>query len=99
VSQEGITNEEQILIFAWKSAFVNYEIALSFITLVKILFWVDFKDVITHLEPYWFYFGGHFFAWFLYVAESLIRFTVKIWESRGPFHSNFLEDIWWDRKL
>ena len=96
MAQEGIAYEEEVLVLAWKSALVNDEVALSFITLVKILFWVDLKDVITHLEPYWFYFGGNFFAWLLYVAESLVRFAVKIWKSCGPFHSNLFENIWWN---
>jgi len=72
------------------------EIALSFITFVQILFWVNFKYIITHLEPYWFYFGGNFFAWFLDMAEGLVRFAVKIWESCRPFISDFLEDVWWN---
>ena len=75
---------------------MNNEVALSFITLVKILFGVDFKNVIAHLEPYWFYFGSNLFAWFLDVAESLVSFAVKFWKSSGPFHSDFLEYIWWN---
>jgi hypothetical protein len=96
VTEEGITDEEQILVLAWKSALVNDEIALSFVTLVKILFWVNLEDIVTHLEPYWLDFGGHFFAWLLNMAECLVRFAVKVWKSYGPFLPNLLEYIWWN---
>jgi len=75
------------------------KVAFSFITLVEILFWINFKHIVTHLETNWFNFRGNFFTWFLNMAESFICFTVKFWEVFGPLFSNFFKNIWWNRKL
>ena len=75
---------------------MDHEVAFFVGRFVQILFWVDLEDVIAHLEPYWLDFGGNIFAWFLNMAEGLVRFAVKFWKSCGPFHSDFLEDIWWN---
>lgn len=72
VSQESITNEEQVLIFPWKSTFVDDEIAFTLIALIKILLWIDFKDKVAHLETNWFDLGGNLLTWLLNIAESLI---------------------------
>ena len=72
MSQKGITNHEEILIFAWESALMNDEIAFSLITFVKILLWVYFKDEIAHLEANWFDLRGYLFTWLFNVAESFI---------------------------
>jgi len=51
---------------------MDNEIAFSLITLVKVLFWVDFENIIGHLETNWLHFFGHLLAWLLDVAESLV---------------------------
>ena len=99
MSQKGITNQEEILIFAWESALMNDEIAFSLITFVKILLWVYFKDEIAHLEANWFDLRGYLFTWLFNVAESFIWFAIKIWKSSCPLQSNFLKNIWRDGKL
>ena len=77
--EESVSNEEQVLVLSWKTAFVDHEVALAFITLVKVLFWVNFENVVTHLESNWFDLGGNLLAWLLDMAESLIGFAVEIW--------------------
>jgi hypothetical protein len=72
------------------------EIALTFVTLVKILFWVYLEYVITHLETNRLHFRGYILTWLLDVAESFVRFAVKIWESRCPLSANFLKYIRWN---
>lgn len=53
VLKECVSNEEQVLVFTWKSAFVDNEIALFVARFIQILFRVDFKNVVTHLESNW----------------------------------------------
>jgi len=78
---------------------MNHKIAFTFITLVQVLFWVDFEYVVTHLESYGFYFLRYFFTWFLNMAKSFIGFAIKIRKSSSPFTSDLLKYIWWYRKL
>lgn len=78
---------------------MNDEIALTFITLVKVLLRVDFEHIITHLESHWLHFRCYIFTWLLDVAEGFVRFAVKIRECRGPFLTDFLKYIRWDGKL
>jgi len=66
---------------------------------IKILFWVNFEHVITHLEADWFHFWCNIITAVFDVAESLVTCAVKIWESFSPFFSNFIKYIWWNRKL
>jgi hypothetical protein len=63
VTQESITNEEQILVFAWKSTFMNYEVALALIALIQILLWSDLENIVTHLETNWFHLLGNILTW------------------------------------
>jgi hypothetical protein len=51
---------------------MDNKVALSLITLVEILFWVDLKHEVAHLEAYWFDLLGDIFTWLLDIAESLI---------------------------
>lgn len=97
--KEGVSNEEEISVLSRKFAFMYDEEAFSFITLVEILFWGNFENIVTHLESNWFNFWGNFFTWFLDVAESFISFAIKFWEVFGPLFSDLLENIWWNRKL
>jgi hypothetical protein len=94
VPKESISNEEEIFILARESALVDHKVALTLIALVKVLLWVDFKDVVAHLETYWLYFRGDILARFLNVAKSFISFAVKFWQGGLPFRSDLLENIW-----
>lgn len=76
---------------------MNNEIAFTFITLVKVLFWVNFKDVITHLESDWLHFRSNVFARLLNMTESFISFAIELWQGLGPLFSNLVEHIWRDR--
>jgi hypothetical protein len=78
---------------------MNYEVAFTFITLVKVLFWVNFKDVITHLKSNWLDFGSNILTWLLNMTESFISFAIKLWESLSPLFSDLVENIWWNRQL
>ena len=56
------------------------KIAFAFIRLVKILFGVDFKHVVTHLKSNWFDFGCNVFTWLLDMTECFVRFAVEFWK-------------------
>ena len=60
--QEGISDQEQVLVLARESAFVDDEVAFLVARFVKILFWVDFKNVVAHLEANWFDFWSNIFT-------------------------------------
>lgn len=75
------------------------KVALAFIWLIKILFWINFKDVITHLEANWFDLWSYFFTWLLDVAESFICFTVELRKGSLPFCSDLFKYVWRDWKL
>lgn len=51
---------------------MNNEVAFALVTFVKVLFRVDFENVIGHLEAYWLYLGRYFFTRFLNVAEGFV---------------------------
>jgi len=72
---------------------MDYKVAFALVTLIEILLWVDFKDIVTHLEADWFHLGGDLFAWLLDVAEGLIRFAVEFWKSSSPLLSDFFENV------
>lgn len=46
VLQEGVSNQEQILVLTGQSALVHDEVAFLVGRLVKILLWVDLKHVV-----------------------------------------------------
>ena len=93
VTQEGITNQKQILILAWQPAFVDHEVAFALVTLVQILLRRDLEDVVAHLEANWLDFLGDVFAWGLDVAECLVSFAIQLWEAGCPLLPDLLEDI------
>jgi len=97
--QEGVTYQEQVLVLSWESAFMDNEIAFFMARFVEILFWVDFENVIGHLETDWLNFWSNVLAWIFNVAESFIGCAIKIWKSSGPFFSYFLENLWRNGKL
>jgi hypothetical protein len=94
MSEESISYQEEVLVFSWQSAFMNHEVAFALIALVKVLFWVNFKDVITHLESNRLHFRGDILAWLLNMTESFISFAIKFWESLSPFFSDLVKNIW-----
>jgi len=79
MSEEGVSDKEQIFVFTWESAFMNNEIAFTLVTLIEILFWVDFENIVRHLETDWLNFGGYLLAWLLNVAEGFVRFAIEFW--------------------
>ena len=97
--KESITNQEQVLVLSWKSTFVDNEVTFLMARFIKVLFWVDFENVIGHLETDWFNFWSDVFARVFNVAESLVGCAIKIWKSSLPFFSDFLEDLWRNGKL
>lgn len=97
--QEGVSDQEQILVFAWQAALVDHEEALAVVGLVQVLLWVDFEHVITHLESYWLHLWSDVLALVLNVAEGGIGSAVKIWNSSSPLVFDFLEHIGRDTEL
>ena len=97
--KESITYQEKIRILAWQFAFMYDKVAFSFIRLIEILFWVYFKNVVAHLESDWLNFWCDFFTGFLYIAECLVCFAIKLRESGLPLLSNFFKNIRWDAQL
>ena len=99
MAQEGITNQIKVLVLSWKTAFVDYEVALALITLVQILLWCDLEYIVTHLEAYWLDLLSDVLAWGLNMAECLVAFAIQLWQAGCPLLSNLLEYIWWYREL
>jgi len=52
--EESITYQEQVLVLSWESAFVDNEVAFLMARFIEVLFWVDFENVVGHLESNWF---------------------------------------------
>lgn len=44
--KESITYQEQVLVLSWESALVDDEVTFLMARFIKILFWVDFKNVV-----------------------------------------------------
>jgi hypothetical protein len=99
VLKESISDEEEILVLSWKSALVNDKVAFLMAGLIEVLFWVDFENVVTHLESNWLDLGSYILAALLHVTEGLVRGAIEVWQSLSPFLSDLLENIWWDGKL
>ena len=73
---------------------MNNEIALSLVTLIKILLWGYLKNIVTHLEPNWLDLLCYIFTLLLDMAESFVTFAIKIGEGGLPFYTNLIENIW-----
>ena len=52
--QESISDQEEVLVFTWEAAFVDHKVTLFMTRFVQILFRINFKDVVAHLEANWF---------------------------------------------
>ena len=77
--EEGVTNQEEVLVLTWQSALVDHKVALFVAGLVQVLLRVDFEDIIRHLESNWLDLRSDIFARVSDMAESLVRGAVKIW--------------------
>ena len=99
VLEEGVADEEQVLVLSGQTAFVDYEIAFLMAGFIEILLGINLKNVVTHLETDRLHFGSDVLAALLNMAEGLIRGAIEVWQSLGPFLPDFLENIWWDGKL
>ena len=99
VLEESITNQEEIFVLTWQSAFMDDEVAFIVVGLIKVLLWIYFKHVVTHLETNWLQFALNFVAGVGYMTEGLIWSAIKVWDCCLPFVSNLIEYIWWDREL
>ena len=60
--EESITNQEQVLVLSWESAFVDNEVTFLMARFIEVLFWVNFENVIGHLETNWFNFWSDVLA-------------------------------------
>lgn len=60
--KECISNQEQVLVLSWESALVNDEVAFLVAGFIEILFWVNFENVVRHLEANWFHFWSNILA-------------------------------------
>lgn len=97
--QESISDEEEVLVLTWESTLMHNKVTFLVARLVKILFWVDFENVVAHLETDWLNLRGNIFAAVLNMAESLVTGAIKIWEGLRPLNSKLLENIGWDGEL
>ena len=97
--QEGVTNKEEVLVLSWQSAFVDDKVAFLMRRLIKVLFWVNFENVVAHLETHGLHLGCNVLAALLHMAECLIRGAIEVWQSLCPLLSDFLENIWRNGKL
>ena len=70
--QEGISDQEQVLVLSWKSAFVNNKVAFIMVRFVKVLLWINFEHIVTHLETNWLNLSGNVLTGILNVAKSLV---------------------------
>ena len=70
--KESVTNEEKVFILTWESAFMDNEVAFLMAIFIEVLFWVDFENVVAHLETDWFNLWCYLFAAFFDVAESFV---------------------------
>ena len=75
------------------------KVALAFIRLIQILFRINFKYVIAHLEANGLHLWCYLLAWFLDIAESLVCFAVEFRKSFLPLGSDLLEYVWRNWKL
>ena len=93
VAQEGIAYQKEVLVLAREAALVDDKVALAFVAFVKVLFGVDLKHIVAHLESYWLDLGCNILAGLFDVAESLVTFAVKLWKSSRPFVLDLVKNI------
>ena len=94
--QEGVTDQEQVLVLSWETALVDDEVTFVVAGLVKVLLWINFKDVVTHLETDWLQFWSNAIAGVSNMAEGLVGGAIKVWDCSSPLIFDFVEHIRWD---
>ena len=78
---------------------MDNKIAFFVVSFVKVLVWVDFENIVRHLETDWLHLLGNGIAVLGDMTESLISSAIKVWESILPLSSNLFEYIRWNGKL
>jgi hypothetical protein len=96
VAQEGISNEEEIGVLAWKFALMNYKVAFAFVCGVEVLRRIDFKNVVAHLEAHWLDFFCDQAAALWNLTKSGVGCAVEVFKRLGPFVLDFIEHVWRD---
>jgi len=76
---------------------VNDKEAFILVCSIQVLIWVNFKNIITHLETDWLNLWSNCVTALWNVTESCITGAIKVWKGFVPLSSDFLEDIWWNR--
>jgi hypothetical protein len=99
MTEERITNQEEVLVLARESALVDDKEALFIVRFVEILLRVDLEDVVAHLEADGLDFGCHLLARLSDMAESLVGLAVELGERSGPLDTDLLEHIWRNGQL
>lgn len=99
VLQESVTDQEKVLVLPGQSALMNDKVTLLMAWFIKVLFWVNFENVVAHLEADWFHLWSNLLAALLHVAECFVGGAIEIWQSLCPFLSNFFKNIWRNWKL
>jgi hypothetical protein len=99
MTEERITNQEEILVLARKSALVDDKEALFIVRFIEVLLRVDLEDVVAHLEADGLDFGCHLLARLSDMAESLVGLAVELGERSGPLNTDLLEHIWRNGQL
>jgi hypothetical protein len=93
VLEESVTDEEQVLVLTWESAFMDHEVALLVAGLIKVLLGVNFEDIVAHLEADGFHLGGNILAAVFDMAESLVTSAINVGQGLLPLASDLLENI------
>lgn len=74
--QKCIAHDVNVSIFACEFAFIQNEIAIL-ITLIKVLIWLELKNLAGHLETHGLDERSYLSAFFLGEAEGFIGFTIE----------------------
>jgi len=97
VLQECVADQKQVLVLAWKSALVNYEVTFIVRRLVEVLLWVNLEHVVAHLKTHWLQLRGNCVTRLSHVAEGLIGGAVQVRDRCAPLVFNFVEHVGRDR--
>ena len=74
--KECVSDQEQVFILSWKSAFMNYKVAFIIISFVKVLIRLQLEYIVAHLESNWLHFLCNRVTTFHDMAECSISGTV-----------------------
>ena len=70
--EEGVANQEEVLVLARQAALVDNEVAFVVVRLIQVLLRIYFEHVVAHLESHWLHLRGHVVARVLHMAERLV---------------------------